>query len=225
MLHNHEQELNSNMLSLLYKSSIDALFVTDVVDASYSDNTFDLTQLRDALSTGQLASKLWILHEIEDCLPDNPHVLIVGGWIGTLSRLFLGHFEKYHSHERYSVTSLDVDPISTKMAQVVNTRFPVSFTTITKDMYDVTPEEYQNYDIVINTSCEHIEDVRKWSDGIPEGMVVIAQSNNFFKHPQHVNCVNSEKELEEQLNLRHVHYKGSKVLTGTYTRFMVIGLK
>lgn len=216
---------HNNMLNLLYGTSIDALVVTDIVDATYCDKTFDLTQLRDALSTGQLASKLWILNEIEDCLPDNPHILIVGGWIGTLSRLFLSYFEKYHSYEKYFITSLDIDPVSTGMATVVNMRFPVSFTAITKDMYNVTPEEYQNYNVVINTSCEHIQDVRKWSDGIPEGTIIVAQSNNFIEHPQHINCVNSENELEDQLNLRHIYYKGSKVLTGTYTRFMVIGLK
>jgi hypothetical protein len=216
---------HNNMLNLIRGTLIDALVVTDIVDATYCDKTFDLTQLRDALSTGQLASKLGILNEIEDCLPDNPHILIVGGWIGTLSRLFLSYFEKYHSYEKYFITSLDIDPVSTRMATVVNMRFPVSFTAITKDMYNVTPEEYQNYNVVINTSCEHIQDVRKWSDGIPEGTIIVAQSNNFIEHPQHINCVNSENELEDQLNLRHIYYKGSKVLTGTYTRFMVIGLK
>lgn len=214
------------MKNHLLNHSIDASIVADIIDASYQFPDFDLVQLRDALSTGQLMAKLWIEDEILDILPeDDIKILIVGGWIGTLSRILLSFLEKYYSHSRYHVTTLDIDQISAKMAQIVNKRFPISFTSLTQNMYTLTVEDYDNYNVIINTSCEHILHVQRWSDVIPPGKIIVAQSNDFFSCPQHVNCVHAVQELREQLNLSTVLYEGSKELEGMYTRFMVIGVK
>lgn len=214
------------MKNYLHNHSIDSSIVADIIDSSYQFPDFDLKQLRDSLSTGQLMGKLWLEDEILDILPeDNINILIVGGWIGTLSRILFSSLEKYYPNIPYRITSLDIDPVSTKMAEIINKRFSTLFTAWEENMYFLEPEDYEHYNVVINTSCEHILHILRWSDKIPRGKLVVAQSNDFFKCPQHVNCVTSVQELKDQLNLSEVWYSGSKELEGMYTRFMVIGVK
>jgi len=75
---------------------------------------------------------------------------------------------------------------------------------------------------VINTSCEHIEDLPKWLSLLPTGCRVMLQSNNYTSEPTHVNCVESVDELTQQANLSDLSYAGALELP-KYTRFMLIG--
>lgn len=209
---------------------IDAAIITDIVDATYQFiPDFDLTQLRDALSTGQLASKLWVEDQLLDFSDaDIRNILVVGGWIGTLPRILLSSMEKFFtktSFDKCHITSIDIDPLATAVASVVNKRYSTMFTAVTLDMFDLEAKDYAPFNVIINTSCEHVVNLTAWSDRIPKDKIVVAQSNDFFDCPQHVNCVRSVKELKDQLNLSHIEYLGSKTLEGMYTRFMVIGIK
>ena len=40
---------------------------------------------------------------------------------------------------------------------------------------------YNEPDTIINTSCEHIKDFNAWYNSIPDGKLVILQSNDFFE--------------------------------------------
>jgi hypothetical protein len=77
---------------------------------------------------------------------------------------------------------------------------------------------------VINTSLEHIPNVRQWIDEIDAGTLIVAQSNNARHVPDHVNCVDSVTELERSLNLSETLYADELVFP-MYTRYMVIGIK
>lgn len=205
------------MRKIISTHRIGASALCNIIDAMYGHPDFDLKQLRDALSTGQIGSKLWLIDELLklDC-PDEPKILIVGGWIGTLARLI---FEKIDAQ----IVSIDIDDQATQIAKDVNRSFP--FLAKTQDMYDLLPSDYSEFDIVINTSCEHIENVTAWSNFIPLDKIVIAQSNDFIQCKEHINCVKSEEELIQQLSLREIFFAGKLTLPGMYTRFMVIGKK
>ena len=45
-----------------------------------------------------------------------------------------------------------------------------------------------------------------------------------FHLEEHINCVNSKKELEEKSGLNKILYSGKKVLSNGYERYMVLGL-
>lgn len=213
------------MYSMIYskRRAINARILTDIVDATYQFPDFDLKQLRDALSTGQIGSKLWLLNEFEKVREHyyikpwgKINILIVGGWIGTLSRIL------FENMIDINITSIDIDDQATQMARAVH-QGNEKFTAITRDMFDFDSEDYEDYDVIINTSCEHVHNLEDWVDKIPPHKIVIAQSNNFFACPQHVNCVASMLAFEKQLNLRDTHFSGELELPGTYTRYMVIG--
>ncbi len=81
------------------------------------------------------------------------------------------------------------------------------------------------YDIIINTSCEHMYPMTKfyeWNPDVGDPLYVL-QSTNDDQYDDHINCVSSPEELAEQAKIADIHYAGSKVLPDGMTRFMVIG--
>ena len=90
----------------------------------------------------------------------------------------------------------------------------------------MTPHKYDpNIDIVINTSSEHMLDLKeiiKDKKYKPECLFAL-QSNNMFHIIDHINCVSSEDELVKKSGLSKIMYKGSLDMPNGYKRFMVIG--
>lgn len=170
--------------------------------------------LFDAVSKGQLISKIWLLNNIADI--DLSCTVVCGGWIGILSRLIL---EKY---DNASVMSIDIDQFATKTAQQLNTRFYYDrrFDARIVDMYK---HKYDMHTTIINTSCEHIPDITQWISLLPKNRNIVIQSNNNDKLDGHINCANSIAHFINQsgLNENNIKYAGS-LETPMYTRFMII---
>lgn len=97
-----------------------------------------------------------------------------------------------------------------------------SYKTIKSDGTET--ELHDEPDTIINTSCEHIENFSKWYDKIPEGKLVILQSNNFFEVDEHVNCSKDIDEFKAQAPCKEYLYTGTLDLE-KYNRFMIIGIK
>lgn len=174
----------------------------------------------DAMSRGQIRSKLWLLKQLR--LENRVHlgrVAICGGWVGMLSRLMLDHDVIQTTH----IHSMDTDRGATIAATELNHEYFVEddFSATAVDCHDV---DYEEYDTIINTSCEHFADFDGWFNRVPSGKIVILQSNNFTEIEDHVDCVHSANELVNKAGLRTVIYSGELPCYG-YTRFMVIGVK
>lgn len=202
-------------------------FFTSRVAASLYDpfvlSALPLTELRDALSDGQLFSKRWLISKMKDLLQENrvpdgqlyktPRVAILGGWIGTLG-LMMNAYEL-----DVDITSVDLDARANRIAMTLN--YDHKFKTLQSDMYEVN---YDDFDIIINTSSEHIPDIAAWAEKIPEGKMVIVQNNNFEEGEGHVSCVRNSVELRTKLGLKEVLFEGT-IEFPQYRRFMLIGKK
>lgn len=195
-----------------------AEFVFSTIGLLYDKPYYGVTddEIRDALSKGQLCSKLWLAEAYRCCVAGNKTVdaLIVGGWIGTLSYILL------QQNDNLLITSLDINPFCARSAAQINHGFSKSFAAITHDMYEY--DRYEDFQVVINTSCEHIPDVRAWLDKLAKGTIVILQSNDYFVDEDHINCVSSIEEFKDKTLLSEVLYADSRNF-GVYTRFMIIG--
>lgn len=194
-------------------------FINRIASSMYDefvDKNLSKEELRDAISDGQLLSKNWIIEKIEDVIElvpfDIKNVAILGGWIGTLALMM---FAKEYL---FSITNIDTDFRANRIAEKINYGFDFNAEAI--DMYDV---DYSKYDVIINTSSEHIEDIPKWIKLIPENKLVIVQNNNFLDGNGHISCVNNSDELRRILNLRRVLYEGSRTFA-MYDRYMIIGI-
>lgn len=191
--------------------------IASVLYDQYVLSKLPLTELRDALSDGQMYSKLWLVEQFQELInreliARDTNVVILGGWIGTLS-LLMNSFKL-----PVRITSVDLDERSNRISEKLNYGF--DFKTLTADMHSI---DYSQYDVIINTSSEHIEDIRKWRSELPSGKIVIVQNNDYDRGEGHISCVSSSNELGRLLNLSEVLYQGEREFP-QYKRFMVIGI-
>ena len=215
-------QVSKNDLFAKYK--LDFHTLSGYISATYNPEVManlDFAAVRDSLSDGQTASKLWVVDVLSQFLEiKSKSVGVFGGWVGILCR-FLYDFVGVKS-----VDNIEIDGTLEKVNQIVMGRFFERSKFIHSDMYDFDYEANQ-YDVYINTSGEHIPSLKEWIEKIPAGKIVIIQSNDFTSHPQHINCVASEQELEEKIseasNVKNVVYRGVMKLP-IYNRFMVVAI-
>jgi hypothetical protein len=179
--------------------------------------------ISQALGHRQIACKTWLRDELLKTLGGEfGTIWMVGGWYGVLPAILFDD----PRFEIGKIISFDMDPDCAAVALTLN-RVPVMqgrFEARTADMYALDYEAPSRPDLVINTSCEHIADLRGWLDLLPAGMPVVLQSNDYFSDPEHINCVRSLEEFEIQANLSKVAFHGTLGMT-KYSRFMLIGYR
>jgi hypothetical protein len=211
---------------------------------------FEGQALTDAFSRGQLRSKLWVSDTVNDLGIDlGDMVYVCAGWYGVLPSIL---FER---NKVENILSFDSDATTDNPADTLNKEKTIDglkFKAVVKDIhelkyktesFDVNHYQYSdvtefkitkqsmpvkmNATCVINTSCEHIENFDKWWAGIPDGMLVIMQNNDFDDDEAHQHAedtVTSLEEFSKRLNLSENYYEGTLALE-EYNRYMVIGRK
>ena len=142
------------------------------------------------------------------------------------------------------IRSFDIDDTCVDIAETFNKPWFVDkwrFKSITQDIMDINYNEHvwqywsnannrMSYHItdipntIINTSCEHIQNFAKWYYNIPEGKLLILQTNNYFDLPDHVNCSKTLKSYSNETPMSKVLYEG-KLDLEKYTMYMRIGYK
>ena len=192
----------------------DVLFWMDAIR-----NSDDRYRTLESFWKGQVNSKVWLAENLVGFVPVRPlNIVIYGGWNGVLaSILFNSNIAVEH------VTSVDIDPVCVDIANTVNKRYEMQgkFEAVTHDMCKYVT----GADVVINTSCEHItqEQYDQWLDNQPDNAVIVLQSNNYFKHEEHVRC---SKDLDNFTKISNIKPYLRRVLeTPKYDRYMLIGKK
>jgi hypothetical protein len=204
--------------------------------------SFEGEVLTDSLSRGQLRSKIWVSDKINDLDIDlGDMIYVCAGWYGVLPALL---FER---NKIDTIRSFDIDSSCALPAETLNRCYTVDdwkFKASTMDIKDLIYTGEFMYETlkyngdketitdgaptcVINTSCEHIEDFASWWAGIPTGMLVIMQNNDFDDEEEHDHAddtVTSLEEFSERLNVSETLYEGTLALN-KYNRYMVIGYK
>jgi len=191
--------------------------------------------LNDAFSRGQLFSKKWLVNKIKD--KDLGTIILCAGWHGSLIYLFNRDGVKFNQ-----CFSFDNNPQCIETSELLNKELvldnwkfkatqadilkidynPCVFSTIKADgsteMKGIKP------DTIINTSCEHIKDYDIWYNKLPENVLIILQSNNYFEQTEHINCVKNIEEFKQSSPMNDILFEGTLNL-GMYKRFMLIGKK
>ncbi|HEV7325830.1 MAG TPA: class I SAM-dependent methyltransferase [Bosea sp. (in: a-proteobacteria)] len=176
-----------------------------------------------AFNHKQIASKRWLVDELAKVLPqpDGP-VFVLGAWYGVLGAILLADERLTIPH----VVSLDIDPGCAPVAEILNHRHVATgrFRAVTADMtgLDFDRTEGGRPGLVINTSCEHLDDVPGWIASLPFGLPLLLQSNDYFREPDHRSCVPSLDAFKAQAGLSDLWFAGA-LPTKNYTRFMLIG--
>ena len=180
-----------------------------------------LKRTKDASTPSQLASKLWLVEVLLNMdLLVKPRIALVGGWFANyITPLLIDNLEAS------IVFNYEIDKEAKEISYKFNKRYKDSgkYQCSVKDVMMKTLEA--EYDIIINTSCEHMYPMTKfyeWNPDIGDPLYVL-QSTNDDQYDDHINCVGSPEELAEQAKIADVWYSGSRELPDGMTRFMVIG--
>lgn len=186
---------------------------------------------KDAFSSGQIGSKIWLAECLEDCILDLQFkglynqplkIAIIGGWYGLLN--FIIQSRNLINIEY--VRSIDIDSEACEQADLINNLWVWQnwkFKSLCRNANDF---EFFDFDLIINSAIEHIP-TKVWWDNIPEGKLVVLQSND-MDHDDHVaNHLNIE-EFSNDFPLTNTLLLKSKLFQyddWKFTRFMKIGVK
>lgn len=191
----------------------------------------------DCMSRSQIKSKQWLVNEVLKQNLNLGTVFLCAGWYGILATMI---FESKISCDK--IRNFDIDSSCKKISEKINQpwvednwKYKHCIDNIYNLNYDTHVYNVERSDgsmcqltdspnTVINTSCEHIENFQKWYNSIPDGKLIILQSNNYLEIKEHVNCVNNIDEFVKQTPMTNRLYQG-KLDTPKYTRFMTFGYK
>lgn len=177
---------------------------------------------KDAFSSGQIGSKIWLCEELEKLNWCSQLTYIYGGWHGITAFLLLSR-GKFKVEK---IRSLDIDPSCEAIADMINENWvwqDWKFKAFTQDCNNF---QGQYGDLVINTSTEHFE-TKDWFDKLPSGTRVVLQGNNMI-HDDHVVYSKSLEDFKQHYRLTDILYQGEKQFVypdWQFTRFMLIGTK
>ena len=178
----------------------------------------DIDFFNNAFCPSQIKSKLWLIKELnrtfESRFWPKSRIFIGCAWYNLLSYLLIKHADFWIEN----ISGEDIDP---ETIQISKSLLRDCISIHNGDIFDC---KYHLFDLIINTSCEHI-DFQKWLKLIPHGKIVALQSNNYSALDEHINCCDSLEEFTDKCNLPKVYSCGVAKFTDKYDRYMVIGMK
>ena len=192
-------------------------FITDIRETALR---FPRLTLGHALNRNQITCKKWLVETLFEATGGNlGRVGVLGGWFGVLGAMLL-HDPRFNIDQ---LCSVDMDPACEEVALCLNKTHVDSgrFKFLNANMYDMDFKDL-GCDLIVNTSCEHLDSIGKWFERMPSGTLLTLQSNNYFGIDGHVNCVENLDQFKQQVPLSEVMFEGELALK-KYTRFMLIG--
>ena len=183
-------------------------------------------RIRDASTASQLQSKLWLVSEIVNLGIDVERVALLAGWYANfITPLLIDELGvKY-------ILNLEIDPDVKTLTYKFNKRYKDQDSEIKAlykcEIHDVmfkTISIYGNFDLVINTSCEHMYPMSRFRKiNEQNNHIYVLQSTDDEQWDDHINCVSGPDELADQAEIVDVMYSGTLELNNGMKRFMVIG--
>jgi len=214
-----------NYKTEIYKNSLKA--IEKIYTQSMHDPNVDLFRSFDIINSvndNQIVSKEYLTKAIVPILNDIKnlkHIVILGSWYG-----LLGAMLRQHLDDNISISNIDTDPLTKDIGQLIYKHKKNHFI-IDDAMTHMLDQDKGKYQLIINTSCEHMEQddvlLMRWTKS--DNAVICFQSNNYFAIDGHINCSNSLEEFVEGLNLSTVlHASTLKIESKNYEKYTVIGL-
>lgn len=200
-----------NSLQSTYKFAEALCRVVDVASYDLELTVNQHKHLRDALSTGQIRSKIRAL-EIAASYAFN-NAVFIGHWHGMLPRLL-------HSFNIISsATGIELDPFWSDFSQRVNHDW--RFLSVVGNANTVLDQYCATTDLVVNTSCEHMS--WQWLNHVPDNARILLQGTD-MPASDHINTITKLDDLtvvSQQLN-RPVLRSDILPLHSTYSRYTVL---
>jgi hypothetical protein len=215
------------------------------------DKAAEMPDMNDFLSRGQVKSKLWLVSELAKVV-DGPigNVVFYGGWYNFIAHMLFSQFDvsKIWSldldqsviepskrlypnevkEEKFTPVTTDVNKIKWTNKNMLTysadleAKHKEAGKLLPQDIYDNSFIDRGKVHLVINTSCEHMNN--DWFDNLPDGTFVLLHQNDYFSNEQHINCCKNVEDVKKKYPMQSILYEGS-LDTHLYNRFMLIGIK
>lgn len=203
--------MHSSSLQSTYKFTQALCRVVDVASYELQLSEERHKHLRDALSTGQIRSKLRAL-EIISPYPVN-RAIFIGHWHGMLPRLL------YDFGIIKQAIGIELDGFWSNFSQRVN--WDWDFTSVVGDACQVLSDYCHDVQLVVNTSCEHM--TWQWLDHIPDHANILIQATD-MPALDHINTIVKFADLQSiGTRLNRVLLESDILpLHATYSRYTVL---
>ena len=198
----------------------------DWKNALSSSEPYLLKRVLDSMNRSQLESKLWIIQELIKLEIKPKRVAILAGWYSQyIIPLLIEHGVEF-------IYNFEIDRDAKDISYKFNKRYKdqekyeCHITDIMFKEIWRKEENYGAFDVLINTSCEHMFPMRRFRElnkKLSGNPIYVLQSTNEDKYEDHINCVSGPEELAEQAEFVDIMYSGTKTLDNGMERFMVIG--
>ncbi len=189
--------------------------VTRFVDQFYNfkiDDRLAYQTIRDSLSSGQIKSKYKIIQNCREMDLKSNHSVFIGHWHGLLPLMM--------RNENFIENAIGVEKskIWSEFSNLLNTEWSwqSQFMDVNNFIFN------QNTDLVVNTSCEHMEN--QWINAVPVGCRLILQSTDYI-HPEHINLQINIENFKMSLNKKLIVDSEDTLDCGIYKRFTIFGRK
>tara|TARA_B100000953_G_scaffold148389_1_gene122866 strand:+ start:69 stop:662 length:594 start_codon:yes stop_codon:yes gene_type:complete len=191
-------------------------YIPKFLDMLYDEEIakhLSIVEIRDAFHTNQIESKKQASLAFEAVSGNANKVLYIGSWLGFLTRVLV---EKYPSINFYEV---DMDT----RCKEVSGRFNYTFKNYLghKSVNIDDFESINDFDTVINLSCEHM--TTDWYKRIKPGTQLVMQSNNLVID-DHINNCKSLDDFKSKYPLSEVKHDTTLELN-IFNRFTLSGVK
>tara|TARA_B100000902_G_scaffold70302_1_gene76050 strand:- start:270 stop:1055 length:786 start_codon:yes stop_codon:yes gene_type:complete len=208
-------------------SKVDFRLLENVLQTAKKEPDIE-PSLLDSFSTPQVNAKFNIINHAEKLglINKETSIVILGCWFGSILIPALAPKVK-------KIMAIDMDE---RVINVAKNRLFMEYENvefIADDIFENFRKEYQNADLFINTSCEHMKPMSEWGPSpkyvnpwwtrMKKGAHFAFQSNDMFNIPTHINCVNNPDEFRTQLPENFEVQIEDEVNDERGTRFTLIG--
>jgi hypothetical protein len=167
-----------------------------------------------------IASKVWLLQELNQIQQHYTTMYVLGSWYGNLA-LYMKLQPTIQVDQIINVeTDLEMLDTSQSILDRVGTN---NVKYMHKDANKLNYSQLGQNGVVVNTSLTDMEG-QEWFDNIPSGTLVVMQSRDHDPG----NAAHSTQDIIDQYPLSKVIYDGELELEDPetkYTRYMIIGIK
>ena len=212
----------------------------EIVKKIIKDYPTRLLDVLNSIGERQQISKDWLVKNLNNykhsfrnkIKKDNVSIVLLCSWYGLLAYKLI---EKFKIKKIDRIYCVDFDPLSKRISQklfrkVDNENLKNGLLTqvrhLERDIKEVD-EKVLESEIIINTSCEHLNQQTIYDiiDRTQRGTLIVLQSNNYHKIPEHINTVNNLNEFVSQYQSRLINIDMFEKDFLEYKRFMIIGIK
>lgn len=213
----------------------------EIIKKILKDYPNRLVDVLNSLGERQQLSKDWLVEKLNaykhpfrnKMKSDSLSIIILCSWYGLLAYKLI---EKFNLKKINRIHCVDYDPKVKRIAnrlfrKIDNENLKNGVLTLIKhwerDIVDVPEKELKNSEILINTSCEHLNQQTIYDiiDKTDRGTLIVLQSNNYHKIQEHINTVKDLQEFVSQYQSRLINIEMHEKDFLEYKRFMILGLK